>query len=97
MDDSNEKIAWFVAGAALGAAVAVLFAPASGEEMRQRLTASAGEGQRSLSDTGRDLLEQGRDLYDRGRQMADDAASMFEQGRKLAQSGPTETPAPSNS
>lgn len=84
-DDTNEKVVWFVAGAALGAAVALLFAPKSGEETRRLLTDKSGEGREALLQTGKEWLDRGRDLYEKGRQIADDAADMFEQGKKLAQ------------
>lgn len=82
----TSKAVWFMAGIAIGATVALLFAPASGEETRRRIGAKASEGKDALSETGRDLIDKGRDLYDKGRKIADEASEMFDRGRRLAQS-----------
>ena len=34
--DNTSKLVWFFAGAAIGATIALLYAPASGEEMRRK-------------------------------------------------------------
>ena len=65
----------FIAGAAVGAAVALLFAPATGEETREFLGERAREGRERAADAarqGRELLNQQRDnitnAFDRARQ-----------------------------
>ena len=65
----------FVVGALTGAAVALLFAPASGEETREYLGQKAREGRakaRQALDDGRQLYEQGREgvtgAIERGRE-----------------------------
>jgi gas vesicle protein len=76
-DNENAmNLLWFVAGAAIGAGIAILFAPASGSELRRRIGERAGQ-------SGRDLLNRGRDLYERGRHTADEAADMYERGRQM--------------
>ncbi|MCS7026863.1 MAG: YtxH domain-containing protein [Bryobacteraceae bacterium] len=84
-EDHTSRVAWFVAGAALGAAIALLFAPASGAETRRRLGESAERGKEKLGESGRELMERGREIFERGRKMADEAAELFESGRKLVQ------------
>jgi gas vesicle protein len=84
-EDNTGKLAWFFAGAAIGAAIALLYAPASGEEIRRRIGESANRGKDRLADSGRDLVEKGKEIYERGRKMADDASELFESGRKLVQ------------
>jgi gas vesicle protein len=54
----------FAAGAAVGAAVALLFAPATGEETRDFLGQRAREGR----DRASDAAKQGRDMVNRGRE-----------------------------
>ena len=83
--DNGERMIWFVAGAALGAAVALLYAPQAGDRTRRMISRKAKEGRDVLSDSGRDLLDRGRDLYEKGRRVADDAAEMFERGRRLVE------------
>ena len=83
--NDTSKAIWFLTGAAVGAALALLFAPASGEETRRYLGRKAEEGRDAIADTGRDLVGKGRDLYDKGRKIADEAAEMFDRGRRLVQ------------
>jgi gas vesicle protein len=83
--ESGDKVVWFLAGAAIGAAIALLYAPASGEETRAKILEKANEGRDALGDRGKDLMERGRELYSKGKSMADEAADMFERGRKLVE------------
>jgi gas vesicle protein len=84
-DEDTGRILWFVAGAAVGASIALLFAPAAGKETRRYISKKAGEGREALADTGKEFVDKGRDLYDKGRKLADEAADMFERGRKLVE------------
>jgi len=84
--DNSSKVVWFVAGAAIGATIALLYAPTSGEETRRMIREKTGEGRERLAAGSRDIIDRGRELYDKGRRIADDAAEMFERGRKLVQS-----------
>lgn len=83
MSDNSNRVVWFLAGAALGAAIAMLYAPAAGAETRRKILAKTQEGRESLLESGRELFERGRELYEKGRQIADEAAELFERGRKL--------------
>jgi len=83
--ESGDKVVWFLAGAAIGAAIALLYAPASGEETRAKLIDRANEGRDLLGDRGRDLMDRGRELYSKGKGMADEAADMLERGRKIVE------------
>ena len=82
-EDNSSKLIWFFAGAAIGATVALLYAPQSGEDTRRYIGDKARTGKDAISDSGHQLMERGRELYDRGRRMADEAAEMFERGRKI--------------
>jgi len=68
----------FIAGAVTGAAVALLFAPASGEETREYLGERAREGRERAAQAAR----QGRELLNRQR---DTIASALERGREAYQ------------
>lgn len=54
----------FALGAAVGAAMALLFAPAKGEETREYLSQRAREGR----DRAAEAAKQGRDIVNRGRE-----------------------------
>ncbi len=68
----------FALGALTGAAVALLFAPASGEETREFL----GQKARESRDKARDAMEQGREYYTRQK---DNLASAVDRGREAFQ------------
>lgn len=84
MDDNN-KFGWFLAGAVVGAAVALLYAPKAGKDTRAYLGSSAKESKEAMEASGRELMDRGKELYERGKQIAEDAAELFERGRKLVQ------------
>ena len=83
--DNTANFAWFVAGAAVGAAIALLYAPQSGRDTRRIIVKKTRQGREAIMDTGRDLADKGRDLYEKGRRVAEDAADMIERGRKLVE------------
>ena len=60
----------FVLGAITGAAVALLVAPATGEEMRRKLSERAREGRDSLTSA----VERGREAYQQARSGGSGAA-----------------------
>jgi gas vesicle protein len=97
-EDNGGKLLWFVAGAAVGAAIAVLYAPAAGEEIRRKIAEKTDQGRQALADQGRDLYDRTREMYERGRKLADEAAEMVERGRKLVEgvagTGQGQEPAP---
>jgi gas vesicle protein len=85
-DNSGTVMVAFVLGALAGAAVALLFAPASGEEARGFLGQKAREGKAKA----RDAMDQGREYYnsqrenlvtavERGREAFDQARERGEQ------------------
>jgi len=68
----------FVIGALTGAAVALLFAPASGEETREFLGQRAREGKLKA----REAMDEGRDYY---RSQRDNLVTAVERGREAFQ------------
>jgi gas vesicle protein len=81
--DPIGNLTWFLTGAFIGAAVAILYAPKSGKETRQYLAEKVQESKDAVNDTSTSIVEAGKDMFDRGRQLVDDAADLFERGRKL--------------
>ena len=84
-ENSESRLVWFFAGAAIGATVAMMFAPQSGREMRQLIGRRANEGRDALTDAGNDIAGKSKELYDKGKRIADEAADLFDRGRKLVQ------------
>ncbi len=71
MADKNSfgsSLGYFLAGAGIGAAVALLYAPKSGKETRRLISNKAEEGRDYMVSTGRDLRRQAGDALDRGRE-----------------------------
>ena len=77
-DNSGTIMVAFVMGALTGAAVALLFAPASGEETREFLGQKAREGKLKA----REAMDEGRDYY---RSQRDNLVTAVERGREAFQ------------
>lgn len=84
-NESGGKFIWFVAGAAIGAAVALLYAPQAGTETRRIIKKKSREGAEAVAETSREMYERGRELYERGRCMADEAGDMLERGKEIVE------------
>lgn len=72
---AGSVLAAFILGAAAGAAVALLYAPASGEETRKKLAEKAREGRKRAEEFSRE----GREFVNRQR---DNIVSAVERGRE---------------
>jgi gas vesicle protein len=83
-DNDGSSLAWFLAGAAIGAAVALLYAPQPGRETRDALRRRAQDERERLAKSGREAMERGRELYERGKGLADEASQRFEKGKETA-------------
>ncbi len=83
--DTGTVMIWFVGGALLGAAVALLLAPEAGEQTRRKLAFQAERGRKAFTDSSQEIVDRGRELYEKGREIAEEAAEMFERGRRVAE------------
>lgn len=88
-DGGGSFLLGFIAGSVLGAGLALLFAPRSGEETRrevadraQRLSKLASEEYGAASERVSHLAERGKEAY---RSAADRARDLADRGRKEAQ------------
>jgi len=77
-DNSGSIMVAFVIGALTGAAVALLYAPATGEETRELLAQKAREGKAKA----REAVDQGRDYY---RNQRENLVTAVERGREAFQ------------
>ena len=79
-ETGSNRLAWFLTGAIVGAAVAMLYAPKSGKDTRQYITDKSRE---TLGDTGSNFVVSAKEMFEHGRQLVEDATDLFERGRKL--------------
>jgi gas vesicle protein len=88
---AGDQAAFFLVGAAIGAAAALLLAPATGEKTRRRLARKGEEVADYMIDAGKELVEKCEDLYERSGELAGDATrelsakyrALHEQSQKL--------------
>ena len=69
---AGDRAAFFVLGAAIGAAAALLLAPASGASTRRRLVRKGEEVAEDLIEAGKELIETCEDLYERSGELVED-------------------------
>jgi gas vesicle protein len=69
--NGGSKVSYFLAGLGIGALVGILFAPKSGEETREYLTAKADEGRDYAQRKARELRERAEDLIERSKEIMD--------------------------
>jgi gas vesicle protein len=81
--EGSNTLAWFLAGAVIGAVLAIVCAPKSGRDTRQFIADKAQEGKDAVADGTRDMLDASRDMFERGRKLVEDAADLFDRGRRL--------------
>jgi gas vesicle protein len=82
----GEKALFFVMGGFIGAAVALLLAPRSGEETRKFIALKTREGADFISNRAKDVTDKTGGLIDRGKellqQQRDQLAAALEAGKQ---------------
>jgi hypothetical protein len=73
---AGDRAAFFLLGAAIGAAAALLIAPASGARTRKRLRRQGEEVADYLIDAGKELVDECEDLYERSGEVLEDATTL---------------------
>jgi gas vesicle protein len=63
------KVIWFLAGFSMGAVVALLLAPKSGEETREFIGKKAEEGRDYVTAKGKEFRKAAEDLVDKGKDL----------------------------
>ena len=71
--EAGDRVGFFLLGAAIGAAAALLLAPTSGERTRRRLVRKGEEVSDYLIEAGKELIEKCEDLYERSGDLVEDA------------------------
>jgi gas vesicle protein len=70
---AGDRAVFFLLGAVIGAAAALLMAPASGAHTRRRLRRRGEEVTDYLIDAGKELVDKCEDLYERSGEVVEDA------------------------
>src|SRR6516162_4536317 len=70
---AGDRATFLLLGAAIGAAAALMLAPASGARTRRRLIRKGEEVSDYLIEAGKDLIEKCEDLYERSGELVEDA------------------------
>ena len=68
-DNGGTRAIWFLAGFSVGAAVALLLAPKSGEETREFIGKKADEGRDYVTAKGKEFRRAAEDLVDKGKDL----------------------------
>lgn len=83
---ADTKLPYFLLGLGVGAAVAICYAPSTGEELRGDLRRRADEGRDYVKRRGSELRQQADEILHKGRETAgtqrDQLASALEAGRR---------------
>ena len=83
---AGEKALYLLLGGAIGAAVALLFAPRSGEETRKLIMTKAREGADTMAAQTKTVTEKTSEYLDRGKeivqQQKDSLSAALEAGKK---------------
>lgn len=72
---SGNVFSAFLFGCVVGAGVALLFAPQSGEETREWISDNARKGYKQASRAVEDAVDRGSEVFQRGRDLANDTAT----------------------
>ena len=100
-DRDGSGFLWFLAGLGIGAAVGILYAPKSGDELRQQLREVAEDSRNTVRDRARQARGQAGSWAEKGRdylnQQKEQIRSAYEAGRQAyreatAQSAEEATP-----
>jgi gas vesicle protein len=84
------KVGYFLAGVGIGAVVALLFAPETGEETRKLIAKKAEEGKDYVASKGKEFRGQAEELVEKGKELINKQkerlAGVFETGKEAARS-----------
>ncbi len=94
MANNSDKFVWFLAGAAVGAGIALLYAPKAGKDTRRFLVKKGEQARDAIVETSEDIVERGknlsedivsrgREIYKKGVEIAEDANELLDRGRRL--------------
>ena len=80
---SARAVAFFIAGISIGAGLALLLAPATGEDVRYAIRRGYRKTVKGLGRRSQDLRERAEDLLEHAQDLRDHASDLRERGSKL--------------
>ena len=87
---TGAKVGFFVGGAAIGALLALLLAPKTGEQTRKLIAKKAEEGKDYVASKGREFRGQAEELVEKGKELVtkkkERLAEVLETGKEAARS-----------
>ena len=99
-DRDGNSLLWFLAGLGVGAVVGVLYAPRSGNEIRDVIRAKAEEGREFVRGRAREAREQASEWVDRGKdvlnQQKEQFRAAYDAGRQAYSEATSESSTPKN-
>jgi gas vesicle protein len=85
-NNSGSSVAFFLAGAGIGAILALLFAPKSGKETREFISQRANEGREKVAAKGQEYRRQAEGYVDKAKDLVnkqkDQLSSALEAGKQ---------------
>lgn len=93
-DRDSSSFLWFLAGLGVGAVVGVLYAPKSGDEMRDTIRSKAQESADRARQQARRAREQASDWVDRGRDVLNQQKEQFRNAYEAGRQAYNETTTP---
>lgn len=94
-DRDGNSVLWFLAGLGVGALVGVLYAPRSGNEIREAIRSRAEEGREFARERAREARDQATDWIDRGREILNQQKEQFRSAYDAGRQAYQETTTPS--
>jgi len=94
-ENGGSKFVYFLAGLGVGAIVALLFAPKSGEETRGLIAQKASEGRDYVTAKSKDLRRQAEEVVEKGKglvaQQKEQLSAALEAGKQAYQEEKSKT------
>ncbi len=92
--NTAERVGWLLIGGAIGAGIALLYAPVSGKETRKLIRRKAedardtvveasGQVRDRVSEASESVADAAREVYRKGASMAAGATGLYESGRRI--------------
>jgi gas vesicle protein len=82
MSGNAERLLLILAGAGLGAGVALLFAPKTGRDTRRAISRAARHSRDRVVETSEEFVDRGKRVFEHGKTVVDEAMEYVDRGRR---------------